>query len=191
LTAPLFTASISHLICLKAASPTSLFSLTMILSRLSLLLVALSSSVESAAAAAFTPTRQCNQEFARVSVAQVQEVANLFIQRLSTSEAVASLARDNMFRKIQYDVVVSKVCGSCSSVFDESKFSTPDSTTSLFDKESYCFAGAHGYDATHSSLVFASLDPDTNQIVTGETRGLLYVSKMCNDGPSMMDEEME
>jgi hypothetical protein len=149
----------------------------MMLSRPSPFLLAVCVVAVVTSAEPFAPTRQCHQEFARVSVAQVEEVANLFISRLSNSEAVASLARDNLFNKIQYDVVLSKVCGSCSSVFKDSSTFVPDATTTLKDKESYCFPGAYGYDATHSSLVMTALDPDTNQIVTGETRGLLYVSK--------------
>lgn len=175
-------------------STSSLLPLTMMPSRLFLVLLALSSSVfvvvlvESATTTPFTPTRPCHEELARVSVAQIQEVSDLFLQSLAPSQAVASLARDNMFQNIQYDVVVSKVCGSCSSVFPEAAtFLTPDATTSVWDKESYCFAGADGYDATHSSLVFAALDPDTDQIVTGETRGLLYVSK-SNHSACRMDE---
>lgn len=118
-------------------------------------------------ASSFTPTRQCQEEFARVSVAQVQEVANLFVRELTTSDAVANLARDSFLQKIQYDVVVAKVCGSCK---------TSNNLSDDDDSSYSCVPGAPGYDATQSSVVLAALDPETNQIVTGETRGFLYVS---------------
>jgi hypothetical protein len=73
----------------------------------------------------------------------------------------------------QYDVLVSKVCGSCERFADPAYrkevlgWDMPSSlTTSQHSFDNYCGSTQYGYDSRHSTLVFLPLNPNQNTTTT-------------------------
>jgi hypothetical protein len=124
--------------------------------------------------ATFALHRDCGVVFARVTQQEVQIVADIFLQTLTTSATVQDLARSNLLEHVQYDISIAKVCGSCK---DFLNLNTNNSASS-------CSGGYYGSDATHSALVFAPIDPATNQLVTGRIRGMLTFAEMALEAPT-------
>jgi hypothetical protein len=123
--------------------------------------------------ATFALYRECGVVFARVTQKEVQTVADIFLQSLTTSATVQDLARSNLLGHVQYDISITKVCGSCRDFLN------------LNTNNASCSVGYYGSDATHSALVFAPVDPGTNQLVTGRIRGMLTFAEMALEAPTL------
>ena len=134
-----------------------------------------------AAAQSFAPTRACNQEFGRISKDEINAIADVFINVLTTSSAVASLAKNNLLNTVDYDVLLIKVCGSCANISAERLGGNETFyDDSPFGFATYCQNSSYGFNAVHSALVLAPINPITNQIVVGRIRGLLSVRLCCS-----------
>jgi hypothetical protein len=121
--------------------------------------------------------RECGVEFARVTTDQIEAIANIYLESLASSEVIGELARSSLLEYAQYDVTVAKVCGSCEDIIDASARISEAALNSQeeFGFGTLCAENAYGYSAQHSALVFAPLEPGTDQIMTGYIRGILSV----------------
>jgi hypothetical protein len=100
----------------------------------------------------------CDSVITTVTVEEVKALTDAWIDIIlpasDYSEANRTAARQVYTAPLQYDLLVSKVCGSCAEFMDQ--INASDVTGSW---TRYCGTDQYGYDATHSALVFHPMDP--------------------------------
>jgi len=110
--------------------------------------------------------RPCNAVIGTVTVADIQATVQFWIALLfpgqETSEDAQAVAA--VFSgPIKYNVLASKVCGSCADF-------ASSSSSSVFS-EQYCSPDAYGYEAVYSTLVFHPIDPATDNPIAAKLQG--------------------
>jgi hypothetical protein len=124
----------------------------------------------------------CGVEIGRVTVDEITQLMNLYLAVLvdsgsssssrTTTEAetdatLLESATSAFLSVIQYDLVAFKVCGSCAKIWDnhDALDVTEDLTmTGRHGFSTYCAPWSYGYEALHSALVLAPIDPETDTI---------------------------
>ena len=109
--------------------------------------------------------RPCNEIIGTVTVADIQATVQFWIALLfpgqETSEEAQAVAA--VFSgPIKYNVLASKVCGSCAD------FASSSSSSSF---QQYCSPDVYGYDALYSTLVFHPIDPATENPIAAKLQG--------------------
>jgi len=108
--------------------------------------------------------RECNEPIRVVTINEIERVASWLLN--TTPQAQGDLkALAIHIGAINYDILVSKVCGSCdqfSSDFENAK-----------GWEEFCGDDVYGHDAPHSALVMHPINPETGEPVTAELNGFI------------------
>lgn len=99
-----------------------------------------------------------------------QEIVYTDVMNGNSNASQAELALDVYLQGIQYDLLASKVCGSCADLQDTLDASDPDG-----EWLEYCGPDVYGYEATHSGVVFHPLDPSTGKPLTGVRNAIVSV----------------
>lgn len=123
----------------------------------------------------------CNTKITTLGIDEVQSFAEILLQSslgLAGAEDLQdTLAAQLITPFVKYGLTVYKVCGTCNNVWkhwdnydygDDSSF------------ESYCGPNVHGSEATHSSLVFAP-NEGNSEILSGNIPSFLHMHSFVTD----------
>ena len=101
----------------------------------------------------------CNAVIGTITVADIKERMEYFLSRVYLDPANLKTVIPYFESPLEYDVQVSKVCGSCADFDDDAAVGE------------YCDPNSYSYDATYSTLVMHPVDPATNQPLAAELPG--------------------
>ena len=111
----------------------------------------------------------CNQVIGIVTKAEIERLATFWVDVIALATPLTADEREAALQVYlggnetpKYDIVASKVCGSCAEF--QKNMETADPTGAW---KTYCGKDVYGYQATHSALAFHPLDPETNAPLTG------------------------
>jgi hypothetical protein len=130
----------------------------------------------------FVSSRECGAQITITTTDELQYLAEFFITFLGADPKSEEF--DILGVGLLYDVVVAKVCMSCA-MLDKIEIRRTRATTSKgggskgndddedFGFGTYCAPDGFGYNALHSALVMAPIDPSTGEIFGGVLRGFV------------------
>ena len=131
--------------------------------------------------------RPCNAQFSNVTAQEIQDMITTFLGSFLPAGNEFQGALSALMGVIKYDLVVAKVCLSCADITEAMLGSAAYTSTSPYGFPTYCSSNSYGYNAMHSALVLAPVDPSTGEIFTGKLRGMVVghgLTTDVNQGPS-------
>ena len=122
---------------------------------------------------------KCGEVLGKITTSEITQIMNMFLNMLQTDHAQKSYtttkkenpsliesAIEALLSIIEYDVMAIKVCTSCEEIWEhyaELGLTVEELTNSnKFGFSTYCSPDSHAYNAQHSALIFAPIDPFSN-----------------------------
>lgn len=117
----------------------------------------------------------CNSIITTVKVEEVLAITDTWLTYLHRDDPLSATdlaaAKEAYTSAIQYDMLVSKVCGSCQDFQSQLEDNDTDSNDPYW--KTYCGDDVYGNDATHSAIVFHPLDPETGEPIAATLNGAM------------------
>ena len=131
--------------------------------------------------------RPCNAQFANLTTQELQDLITTFFGLVIPPGSGLQTDLTALTGVIEYDLIIAKVCLSCADITEAMIGSAAFTSNSSYGFPTYCSADSYGYNAMHSALVIAPVDPSTGKIFTGKLRGMVVghgLTPDVNQGPS-------